>query len=98
MAGTAVSDDPRITQLRQQISETDRAIIDAVNERVRLVAEMKSYKDSVGIGFLDPEREEQMLQDLVRANSGPLSRDGLKEIFEAVLGLTKREVQRGDPG
>jgi chorismate mutase len=93
-----VSDDPQITQLRQQISETDRAIVDALNERLRLVARMKSYKESVGIDFLDPEREAQLLQDLMRANAGPLSTDGLKELFDTVLALTKREVQQGEAG
>jgi chorismate mutase len=91
-----MSDDPLIRQLREQISDTDRSIVDAFNARLRLVARLKRYKESRGIGFLDPEREEWMLQYLTRANRGPLSADGLKELFEEVLDLTKREVQRGE--
>jgi chorismate mutase / prephenate dehydratase len=91
-----VTEDPLIKQLRQQISDTDRSIVDAMNTRLRLVARLKAYKESRGIGFLDPEREEWMLQYLQRANRGPLSRDGLQELFEEVLDLTKREVQRGE--
>ncbi len=96
MAGTSVNDDPLIKQLRQQISDTDRSIVDAINARLRLVARLKGYKESRGIDFLDPEREEWMLQYLARANRGPLSQDGLKELFEEILDLTKREVQRGE--
>ena len=96
MAGPPVNDDPLIRQLRQQISDTDRAIVDALNTRLRLVARLKQYKESRGIGFLDPEREEWMLQYLHRANRGPLSQDGLRELFEEVLDLTKREVARGE--
>jgi len=96
MAGTTVTDDPLIRQLRQQISDTDRAIVDSLNARLRLVARLKGYKDSRGIGFLDPEREEWMLQYLQRANRGPLSSEGLKELFEEILDLTKREVARGE--
>ena len=96
MAGTSVTDDPLIKQIRQQISDTDRSIVDAINTRLRLVARLKGYKESRGIDFLDPEREEWMLQYLTRANRGPLSHDGLKEIFEEILDLTKREVQRGE--
>jgi hypothetical protein len=33
-----------------------------------------------------------MLRDLARANRGPLSQDGLEEIYTAILDLTKREV------
>jgi chorismate mutase len=96
MARTTVNDDPLIRQLRQQISDTDRAIVDSLNARLRLVARLKSYKESRGIGFLDPEREEWMLQYLNRANRGPLSSAGLKELFEEILDLTKREVARGE--
>jgi chorismate mutase len=96
MAGTTVNDDPLIRQLRQQISDTDRAIVDSLNARLRLVARLKSYKESRGMGFVDPEREEWMLQYLQRANRGPLSTEGLKELFEEILDLTKREVARGE--
>jgi chorismate mutase len=99
MVGTPVNDDPLIKQLRQQISDTDRSIVDAFNARLRLVARLKGYKESRGMDFVDPEREEWMLQYLTRANRGPLSGEGLKELFEEILDLTKREVQRGEePG
>jgi len=96
VAGPTVSDDPLIRQLRQQISDTDRSLVDALNARLRLVARLKRYKESRGIDFVDPEREEWMLQYLQRANRGPLSKEGLQELFEEVLDLTKREVQRGE--
>ena len=86
--------DPFIRQLREQISDTDRSIVEAINARLKLVAKLKSYKESRGISFLDPEREEWMLQYLSRANRGPLSAEGLREIFEELLDLTKREVDR----
>jgi chorismate mutase len=91
-----MTDDPLIKQLRQQISDTDHSIVDAFNTRLRLVARLKGYKESRGMDFLDPEREEWMLQYLTRANRGPLSPDGLKELFEEILDLTKREVRRGE--
>jgi chorismate mutase len=91
-----MSEDPLIKQIRQQISDTDRSIVDAMNARLRLVARLKRYKESRGIDFVDPEREEWMLQYLQRANRGPLSGEGLRELFEEVLDLTKREVGRGE--
>ena len=84
--------DPLIRQLRDQISDADRALVDAINARLKLVARLKAYTESRGIGFLDPEREEWMVQYLLRANRGPLSEEGLRELFEHVLELTKREV------
>jgi chorismate mutase len=89
---SAPETDPLIRQLREQISDTDRAIVEAINARLKLVARLKRYKESRGLGFVDPEREEWMLQYLTRANRGPLSPEGLREIFGALLDLTKREV------
>ncbi len=91
---SAGADDPLIRQLREQISDTDRAIVEGINNRLKTVARLKAYKDARGLGFVDPEREEWMLQYLLRANRGPLSAEGLREIFRALLDLTKREVDR----
>ena len=84
--------DPTIEALRARISANDRALIERVNDRLRLVAEMKAYKTSKGIDFLDPERERQMLEDLRRANDGPLSNEGLATFFATLLALTKDEL------
>ena len=84
--------DPLVQRLRAQIAEQDRVVVDAVNARLRLVAELKRHKDTEGIDFVDPEQEERLLQALSQANTGPLSRDGLRALFEDILALTKREV------
>jgi chorismate mutase len=78
--------------MREQLSDNDRALVEAINKRLRLVAKLKGYKESRGIDFLDPEREEWMLRDISRANRGPLSQAGLEEIYKEILALTKREV------
>ena len=84
--------DPVIQQFRDKISDNDRALVEAVNARLRLVAQLKAYKESRGIDFVDPEREEWILRDLARANRGPLSADGLQAFYEQIFALTKREV------
>ena len=90
------NNDPLIRQLREQISDADRTIVEAVNVRLKLVSRLKDYKESRGMSFVDPEREEWMLQYLSRANRGPLSAEGLRELFAEILDLTKREVARGN--
>ena len=86
--------DPVIRQLREQLSDNDVRIVEAINTRLQLVARLKRVKEERGIGFLDPAREEWMLQYLTRANRGPLSSEGLSEIYHELLDLTKREVTR----
>jgi chorismate mutase len=88
----STSDDPVLRELREQISATDRGILDAVNARLELVARIKEHKESRGVEFLDPEREQSMLRELRAANRGPLSGEGVEELLMSVLELTKREV------
>jgi len=92
---TAETDkDPRIVQMREQISDIDRSILELVNKRLKVVAKLKGYKESQGIAFVDVDREEWMRRYLHRANRGPLTDAGLDELFQEVLDLTKREVSR----
>jgi chorismate mutase/prephenate dehydratase len=84
--------DPVVRQMRAEISDTDRALVEQINKRLRLVARLKEYKESRGYDFVDPSREAWMIQDLQRANRGPLTADGLKEIYAEILAMTKREV------
>ena len=85
--------DPVIRQFREQISDNDRALVEALNKRLRLVAQLKAYKESRGIEFVDPEREEWILRDLARANRGPVTEEGLRAFYGAIFDLTKREVR-----
>ena len=86
--------DPEVRRLREEISRVDRSILDAVNARLALVEELKRHKETVGLAFVDPERERAILEGLVGANGGPLTEDGVRELFAEVLELTKREVGR----
>ena len=88
------ADDPRITQLREQLTANDVEIVEALNVRLELVAQLKRVKEEIGADFLDPAREEWLLQHLASTNRGPLSEDGLREIYTELLALTKRELGR----
>jgi chorismate mutase len=85
--------DPRIDRFREQISECDRTILDATNARLDLVARLKELKEAEGIVFVDPDQEERLLAALERANGGPLSAEGVRELFTEILALTKRELK-----
>jgi chorismate mutase len=91
---TDYATDSTVGRLRAEISDVDRAIVDAVNARLELVAELKRYKEENGLPFIDPEREAELLAELAAANRGPLSSEGLRELVARVLDLTKREVSR----
>jgi chorismate mutase len=92
MSGQA--DDPRISELRKRLADNDVKIVEALNTRLELAAQLKRVKEEIGVDFLDPAREEWLLQHLASANRGPLSEDGLRDFYTELLALTKRELGR----
>ena len=90
----APTQDAYVVRVRREISDLDRSLVELVNKRLKLVASLKRYKEEHGIDFVDLAREEWMLQYLQRFNQGPLSRDGLSELYHELLALMKREVRR----
>jgi prephenate dehydrogenase len=81
-----------LESLRNEISELDRQLLDLLNRRLELVMAVRDYKDAAGERWIDPEREAELLEALVAANSGPLSERGVTTIFSAVLDVLKQEV------
>ena len=88
------SADAEVARFRERITELDRLIVDGVNRRLELVAELKRYKDEHGLAFVDPDRERSMVESRVEENDGPLSDDGLRAFYVELLALTKRELER----
>jgi chorismate mutase len=90
VAGT--STDPVVRNYREKISDNDLKILEAFNKRLALVRSLKDYKDSQGISFHDPAQEDWVVTYLCRANRGPLSNEGLREIYAEILQVIKREA------
>ena len=85
-------DDPHVARVRREISDLDSKLVEIVNKRLKLVAQLKRYKEEHGLGFVDLTREEWMLQYLHRMNRGPLSAEGLGRLYHELLSLMKHEV------
>lgn len=88
----APNTDPVIRQYREQISDNDLKILEALNKRLQLVKTLKEYKESHGYSFYDAAQEDWVITYLCRANRGPLSNEALREIFGVILSTLKREA------
>lgn len=87
-----------IEELRARIAELDRALVDTAGQRLELVGELAREKVARGIDFVDPEQERRLTESLVASNQGALSEQGVRELVDAILALTKRELGRRDRG
>jgi chorismate mutase len=85
--------DENVERFRDEITQLDRAIFDAVNRRLELVSELKRYKAENGIAFVDPNRESEMIEERVSENTGPLSAGGLRSFYKELLALVKEELR-----
>ncbi len=89
--------DAVVRQMRDAIIDNDLKLLQAINQRLTLVARLRGYKLAQGLGFVDQAREDWMHRYLQGANRGPLSPEGLREIYGHLLDLTKRETNGGAP-
>jgi chorismate mutase len=79
--------------LRAEIDRIDAEIFAALNRRLEVVTRLKRHKDEHGLSFLDPGREQRMVDDRVRSNTGPLSEAGLRRFYAELLAVVKRELE-----
>jgi len=83
-----------IAELRARIAELDRTLVESAGRRLELVDELAREKVARGLDFVDPEQERRLTAALVASNEGALSEEGVRELVEAILALTKRELDR----
>lgn len=75
----------KLNQYRKQIDEIDKAIVDYLNQRAKVVLEIKKLKERHNIPFFDARREEELINNVTKYNKGPLYSDNVAEIFECIL-------------
>ncbi|HUZ84417.1 MAG TPA: chorismate mutase [Gaiellales bacterium] len=86
--------DPVVDERRARITETDLEIVDAVNRRLRLVADLHAHKRAHGHPLRDHDRERRLMERLDEANGGPISRDGLHRLYAVLIEICTAEAAR----
>lgn len=87
---------PELSETRERIDEVDRELMQLLQRRAELVRRAQRAKATVGMGVVDPEREARMLATRAAwAEEAGLDADGVRNIFEAIIGLSC-EIQLRD--
>jgi len=74
-----------LNKLREQIDATDREIVDCLQRRVRLAAQVGEIKHQHGCPIYVPAREEQVFQKLETLNNGVLPVAALRSIYREII-------------
>ncbi|CAG0936791.1 3-deoxy-7-phosphoheptulonate synthase / chorismate mutase [Thermoflexales bacterium] len=75
----------QLSELRQQIDRIDLDLLRLANSRGSLALEIQQLKHERGLPAYAPERESQILEQLMTANAGPLSDDAVEDIFHRLF-------------
>jgi chorismate mutase/prephenate dehydratase len=75
----------QIKELRARIDKLDLQILELVNKRAALAAEIGKQKNDHGTEIFSPEREEEVYRNVLEANKGPLDQATIRAIFREIM-------------
>jgi chorismate mutase/prephenate dehydratase len=78
-------EEPKLSKIRQEIDRIDTELIRLLNERADLVHEVGLVKKEAGLSIYAPEREESLLQGLVRKSQGRLPSHSIRAIYREIM-------------
>ena len=84
-----------LAEWRSRIDELDREMVAMLNKRAGYVLKLAPMKRQIGVTVQDVGREQAVLDNLAKANDGPLSDQAVQEIYQAIM-AAMRDLQR-DP-
>ena len=70
---------------RAKIDSLDRKLVDLLNERTRMAADIGRAKSVLEMQVLEPRREESVFRNVTVHNHGPIPNDALKRIYEQIM-------------
>ena len=79
----------QMAEHRGQIDALDKQLVALLNERAGHSLAIRKLKPTLGLNVYDPAREEQIFARVAGYSEGPLTAEGLREIYAALLKVMK---------
>jgi chorismate mutase/prephenate dehydratase len=77
--------DEHLRDLRAQIDEIDRRLVEILNERARVVVEVGKRKRDASAPIYAPHREAEVLERAMKANAGPLPDRTIEGVYRELM-------------
>jgi chorismate mutase/prephenate dehydratase len=71
--------------IREKIDQLDRQLVELLNQRLTLAAEIGKLKRSAGGEIYVPEREDAVLRKVTGQNQGPMKDEALRAIYREIM-------------
>ncbi len=86
---------------RKRIDEIDRELVKLLNERSQCAVEIGHLKKRLNLPAWQPQREAEILRNVVKANGGPLDDAAIRRLFERIIdearSLERHSMETGAP-
>ncbi len=84
-----------LEELRQQIDELDRQLVDLLSRRAEAALNAGRLKVATSLPIYEPTREKRIYENIRAANQGPLPDIELTHIFERIIDVM-RTLQKNE--
>jgi len=74
-----------VSDWRRRIDEIDKKLVQLLNERSQCALEVGKLKQAAKIPLYQPDRENEVLANAERNNSGPLTDAAIRRLFERII-------------
>jgi len=99
---TKQSAQKELEEFRSRIDAVDRSILLLLNERTKVVEEIGRTKQRAQLPIYEPRREDQVFDNVIRHNTGPLTAQAVRRIFERIIdemrGVQREQMERSVDG
>jgi 3-deoxy-7-phosphoheptulonate synthase/chorismate mutase len=85
----------RLDELRSRLDEINLQLLNLMSKRGAIVKEIGEIKKKQGVQKFDPVREREMLEQLVKHNTGPFDDETIRHLFKQIF-KASLELQQDD--
>lgn len=90
----------KLAEYRVSIDEIDRRLVALLNQRTNVVHCIGQVKREARLPVYEPRREEQVFENILSANQGPISHEAVRRIFERIIdemrGIQRDRMQKAE--
>jgi chorismate mutase len=83
----------KLADCRKRIDAVDLQLLALLNQRTAIVEEIGRIKQELAMPIYEPKREDDVYRNVLTNNSGPLTAEAVKRVFERIID-EMRTVQR----